>query len=139
MDGALVTVTVSDPWEFPDENEGRIAFVARIVGRANGEWLLRFNLHIIYEGQTWNYSIPVTRLVGQENFDEPGRNKIKPANILFVSDAQAANEEYLSSFDARAKPANPWVLGSLEMGIADIIPKGCDSYTEPRWAAREWS
>ena len=128
MDGRLVTVSVSDPWEFPDENEGRTAFIARIVGSANGKWLLRFNLPVIYSGQSWNYAIPTTRLVGQGKFDEPGRSKVKAANILFVSDAQASSEEYLSTFDSYAKPVTPWVIGSLEMGIAEMIPKGCDSY-----------
>ena|ERR1700728_4671059 len=131
MDERLVTVTVSDPWEFPDENEGRIAFVARIVGNANGEWLLRFSRPITYEGKAWNYAIPTARRMGQGYFDEPGHNE--SASILFVSDGQAADEEYLSSFNSRAKPATPWVVGSVKMGITEPIADGQDSYREPRW------
>ena len=135
MDGLLVTVIVSDPWEFPDENDGRIAFVARISGNANGKWLLRFNRPIIYKGQTWHYAIPSTRLLGQRHFGESER--AEPANILFVSDAQASDEEYLSSFNSQIKPVTPWVVGSLTRGIAEPISEGGDSYREPRWVPPE--
>jgi hypothetical protein len=131
MDGQLVTVIVSDPFEFPDENEGRIAFLARIIGSANGKLLLRFSRPVIYKGRTWNYAIPSTRYQGQGYFGEPEQNEA--ANILFVSDSQASDGEYLSSFNDQTKPATPWVVGSLTMGIAEPISEGEDSYREPRW------
>ena len=129
MEQRLVTIMVSDPWKFPDENEGRLAFVARIVGAANGHWLLPMKRPVVYEGRTWHFAIPTPRFVGQRGFEDGNTS----ANILFISDAQASSEEYLTTFDLRAKPETAWVIGSVEPGIADLIPPGCDSYTEPRW------
>lgn len=128
MEPQLVTIIVSDPWEFPDENEGRLAFVAEIVGDANGKWLLQLKTPVVYEGQTWHFAIPTTRLVGQRGFDDD-----TSANVLFITDDQALDPGFLRTFDSRAKPSTPWVIGSVEIGIARIIPPGSSSYTEPRW------
>jgi hypothetical protein len=128
----LVTVIISDPWEFPDENGGRIGFVARIVGTANGHWLLRFLRPVVFEGRLWNFAIPATRFDGQPYFDQPGdanalTRKPSAASILFVTDEQAQTEPFLASFDSRALPNTPWVLGSVERGVSSAIPKGADS------------
>jgi hypothetical protein len=128
MEPQLVTIVVSDPWAFPDENEGRTGFVARIVGDANGKWLLHLKTPVVYKGQTWHFAIPTPRYVEQRGFD-PNTS----ANILFITDAQASDPGFLSTFDSRAKPSTPWVIGSVEIGTAEIIPPGSDSYTEPRW------
>ena len=127
MEERLVTIVVSDPWSFPDENEGRLAFVARIVGDANGRWLLRLKTPVVYEGQTWHFAVPAPRYVGQRGFEA-----LPAANIEFITDEQASDPGFLDSLGSRAKP-NPWVIGSVEIGISKIIPPGSDSYTEPRW------
>lgn len=130
----IVTIIVSDPWEFPDENEGRLAFVAEIVGEANGNWLLRLNRPIVYERQAWNFAITTPRYVGQRGFD-----KLAAANILFITAAQASDPHFVSAFDPQAKSTNPGVIGSVELGVAKIIPRGSDSYTEPTWRAKKRS
>jgi len=135
MGVSLVTLIVSDPWEFPDENEGRIAFVARIVGNANGEWLLQLERPVVYEGSTWRYAIPVTRHVGQACFADSD-SADKAANILLIRDEQARSEAFLSAFSRTNGPRTPWVIGSVEIGVSHIIPEGGDSYVEPRWTER---
>jgi hypothetical protein len=125
----LVTIVVSDPWEFPDENEGRLAFVADVVGNANGLLLLRLRVPVVYKGRTWLFAIPSPRYVGQHNF-EGGQIA---ANIGFITEDQAASEDFRSTYDSRAKPETPWVIGSVEPGVSDLIPPGCESHTEPSW------
>jgi hypothetical protein len=128
MEPQLVTIVVSDPWEFPDENEGRLGFVASIVGDANGKWLLHLRTPVVYQGRTWHFAIPTPRFVGQLGFEAN-----TSANILFITDDQASDQGFLRAFDSRAEPSTPWVIGSVEIGISQIIPRGSDSYTEPRW------
>jgi hypothetical protein len=125
----LVTIVVSDPWELLDENEGRIGFVARVVGDANGSWLLRLKVPVVYKRRTWLFAIPTPRYVGQRGFDD-GETF---AEILFITDTQAASKTFLSTFNSKARPDTPWVIGAVEPGIWDRIPPGSDSYTEPRW------
>ncbi|MBV8532021.1 MAG: hypothetical protein JO104_11955 [Candidatus Eremiobacteraeota bacterium] len=128
MKERLVTIVVSDPWSFPDENEGRLAFVARIVADADGRWLLRLKTPVVYEGQTWHFAVPSPRFVGQRGFDANSA-----ANIEFIPDDQASDPGFLRTMDSRTEPPNPWVIGSVEIGIAKLILPGSDSYTEPRW------
>ena len=128
MQPQLVTIVVSDPWEFPDENEGRLGFVARIVGDANGRWLLHLKTPVVYQGRTWHFTIPTPRFEGQQGFDTDSS-----ANILFIREDQASDQTFLRAFDSKARPSTPWVIGSVEIGVARIIPPGSDSYTEPRW------
>lgn len=120
---------MSDPWEFLDENEGRFDFVATIVGDANGKWLLNLRTSVVYLGRTWHFAIVTPRFVGQSGFETN-----RAANILFITDDQASDQGFLHAFDSRAKPSTPWVIGSLEIGVSQIIPRGNDSYTEPRWS-----
>jgi hypothetical protein len=131
MDPQLVTIVITDPWEFPDENEGRLGFVACIVGDANGKWLLHLKTPVNYQGRTWHFAIPTTRHVGQLGFEAD-----TSANILFITDDQASDQSFLCTYDSEAKPSTPWVIGSVEIGISQIIPPGSDSYTEPRWTRR---
>jgi hypothetical protein len=69
-------------------------------------------------------------LVGQFGFETH-----KAANIFFITDDQAADQRFLCAFDGDAKRSTFWVIGSVEIGLAKIIPLGSDSYTEPRWTA----
>jgi hypothetical protein len=130
--GSRVSIVVSDPWEFPDENEGRIAFVAHIVAEANGNWVIRFARPVIYKGATWRFAIPVTRLVGQADFSDD-----KSANILFITDEQSESETFRASFNSQSSVSTPWVIGSFQLGVYEPIREGEDSFTEPRWKAPE--
>ena len=131
-DKSLVTITVSDPWESPDENEGRIAFVAHIVGNANGNWLLRLIRPAVFKGVSWRFAIPSPQYVGQSYFD--GTNvRDTAASILFVTDEQASSEPFLATFDSQFRPNTPWVTGSVERGISRLISRGEDSFIEPTW------
>jgi hypothetical protein len=75
MEPQLVTIAVSDPWEFLDENEGRLGFVATIVGVANGKWLLNLRTPVIYQGWTWHFAIVTPRFVGQLGFETNRRSE----------------------------------------------------------------
>jgi hypothetical protein len=129
---ALVTIWVSDPWEFPDENQGRLAFVARIVGTANGQWLLRLSRPIQFERMIWNFAIPSPRLLGGWFFDDHSEFGT-PASIHFITDEQAVSRRFLDAYDSQLKQTTPWVLGSLERGVSQRIPSGSDSYVSPTW------
>ena len=124
-----VTMIVSDPWEFPDENEGRLAFVATLVDIADDAWLLRFARAIVLEGQTWHFGVASPRYVGQTLHLK--NCEMQPANIVFVTDARAEND--FPALSHSRSLSTPGVIGSVEKGIASIIPAGGDSYTEPRW------
>ena len=58
-------------------------------------------------------------------------------NILFVTEAQASDGAFIETFDRCAKPITPWVIGSVKLGVAKLVPPGSDSYTDPTWERKK--
>lgn len=130
---SFVTVVVSDPWGFPDENEGRYAFLASIAGDANGYWLLRLLQPITFEGHVWHFAIPITRHAGQRYFDDPCETD-DSANIILITNDQAELPGLLRSFDRmKAIPGSSFVVGSVKDGICPPIRDGETAYVWPDW------
>jgi hypothetical protein len=85
-------VTVSDPWEFYDQNCGRVTFDGNVVAKtADGHWVLRLDVPARCDGESWSYAIPTPRHVGQRYFDDAAETD-RSANILFVREDQACSE-----------------------------------------------
>jgi hypothetical protein len=109
-----VEITISDPWEFFDENDGNTAFQGDVVSvTAGGHWVVRLRKPAKMSGQEWHFAIPTTRAVGQKYFDDPNE-VLRMANILFITDEQANSIEWLSTFNSQAAPNTPWGIGTCE-------------------------
>jgi hypothetical protein len=108
-------ITVSEPWEFHDENGGFVTFDADVIAKTgDGFWVLRLDVPARYDGENWNYAIPTPRHVGQRYFDDPTESD-RSANILFIREEQACSESWRREFNSRRKPNTPWAIGSCEL------------------------
>lgn len=112
--GSKATITVSDPWEFYDDNGGQVSFTGEVIATTgDGHWVLRLDRPARCDGADWSYAIPSPRFVGQINFDGP-RISDTAANILFVREEQAYSETWRREFNSQRKPDTPWVIGSCQ-------------------------
>jgi hypothetical protein len=83
-------ISVSDPWEFFDENQGVTVFQADIVGMAgDGSWVLGLDSPAILLGRSWYFAIPTVRFGGQRYFDDATETH-GSANILFIREDSGA-------------------------------------------------
>ena len=127
------TVTVSDPWGFLDDNDGRWAFVADIDTRLkDGRWLLCFRVPINAEGKVWRYAVADTRYVGQRYFDDP-TERIRAANLILITEARAAATRLGSALPLDLNVPAAGLIGTVEPGISKLIPVGADSLVDRAW------
>jgi len=107
-------ISVSDPWEFFDENQGKTTLTGTIVATApEGQWVLKLDDPAIVKGEPWSFALCLVRHSGQRYFDDPQETD-RSANVIFLNEEQARLDTPSSS-EAYSKLPTPFVNGTCEV------------------------
>jgi hypothetical protein len=112
-DSSHIIVSISEPWEFQDENDGRASVEAKVIATAqDSSWIVEFNRDIRFNERAWRFAFLVTRHTGQRYFDDPSETD-RAANILPLREPRPGEDwdSLISAMSADKKP--PFLIGTV--------------------------
>ena len=112
-DPLCVSVSVSDPWEFQDENDGRASFDAEIIATTRDHrWVVRFFETLKSDKKCWSYAGLLVRHLGQAYFDDPDEED-RAANIMLMPEDIAVGTDWKTS--ALDVTYGPCLIGAVDV------------------------
>jgi hypothetical protein len=118
-----VSITVSEPWNFQDYNDGRVSFDGKTIATTEDHrWIVEFDDEIKYDQKSWKYAGLLERHVGQKYFDDPSETD-HTANIMLIPDDIAVKNNWATSkLDIKY---GPYLIGSVALRepAADGAPR----------------
>lgn len=110
-----VVATITEPWNFPDENEGHLEISGTVLSRLpSGQWLVKLDRPVRYEEKVWHYAIPFTRYVGQSYFDDPDNTDVT-ANIVLGNNRRKLLLQSKTWEARKFAEGLPWLIGDLHI------------------------